>query len=112
MIIAAFASFNVSPQQLEREQKKGGKFFVRYYAPWCGFCKMMSYDYKKLFRKYKGTKVTVCQIDCDKYNSYCEKMGIEGFPTLKLYDGASLISEYEKDRTYKDMDKFLSDYLA
>ncbi|ELP89393.1 protein disulfide isomerase, putative [Entamoeba invadens IP1] len=111
LAIVSASKYDTSPKRLKRAQADGGKFFVRYYAPWCGYCQEMSHDFKKLAKELQSSSVTVCQIDCERYPDYCEKAGVDGFPTMKMYNGNDLLSDYNGERKYESMKAFLNDYL-
>lgn len=63
---------------------------VKFYAPWCGYCKQLEPIYHKLARflhsdgKYA---VNVGSVNCDKeYNKpLCSEHKIQGFPTLLVF---------------------------
>ena len=41
-----------------------------------------------LFQELKG-EASVGSIDCQKYNSFCTRHGIQSFPTIRLYPHSS-----------------------
>jgi protein disulfide-isomerase-like protein len=56
--------------------------FVKFYAPWCGHCKALAPDWKKLAGEFDGH---VGKIDCTIEQELCKAEGVKGYPTLKLY---------------------------
>ncbi|KAL7719293.1 Protein disulfide isomerase [Entamoeba marina] len=111
-IVGSLGFIDTTPTQLDSLLKSKDKYvFVRYYAPWCGYCQQMAGDYKKLSKSMNSKKVCIRQIDCDKYGDYCTTAGIEGFPTLKLYKGNRMLDDYDQPRTFKSMRKYLQSYL-
>lgn len=67
----------------------GGKHaIVEFYAPWCGHCKRMTPEFKKLGAmvesdpKLKG-RVIIAKANADEHRSIGEKFSVKGFPTIK-----------------------------
>ncbi|KAJ3058417.1 protein disulfide isomerase (PDI) protein, partial [Quaeritorhiza haematococci] len=57
---------------------------AEFYAPWCGHCKHFAPEYKKAAEKLKGL-VKVVAVDCDSHRQLCGQYGIQGFPTVKVF---------------------------
>lgn len=47
----------------------------------------------------KGSKAKLAKMDCIAYPDVCQKLKIEGYPTLKLYKGVQEIEKYPGART-------------
>ncbi len=60
-------------------------YFVLYYADWCGHCRDTKPSWIKLANKI-SPEFNVCVLDCVKYTKFSNKLGIKGFPTIKVYD--------------------------
>jgi len=58
---------------------------VKFYAPWCGHCKTLAPEYERAAEALNGSSVRLGKIDCTQNDSICAKMGIEGYPTLKVF---------------------------
>lgn len=63
---------------------------VKYYAPWCGYCKQIEPVYHKLGRylqKEAKYGVNVVSINCDEASNkpFCQLQHVKGFPTLVVY---------------------------
>lgn len=85
---------------------------VLFYAPWCGHCKTMKPDYEKLRKKYmKNPNKNVVMINCDDHKEFASKAGVQGFPSLRLYQNpkANKYVDYEGPRTAEAIETFLSD---
>ena len=94
------------------EQLKPGDneiMIVKFYAPWCGYCKKLVPDWTKCEQGYhkkrvNGKIIYVLKVNCDEYPKIGESYGVQGYPTIKIitkdgdqdYEGARNISEIEK----------------
>ena len=54
----------------------------------------MSYNYE-YYLSY------TCQVDCTENSETCGKYGVSGYPTLKIFRGGELSSDYQGPRQSK-----------
>ncbi|KAK4688153.1 protein disulfide-isomerase, partial [Tremellales sp. Uapishka_1] len=81
-----------------------GAAFVEFFAPWCGHCKKLAPIYDQLGEAMKD-KLNVIKVDCDANTALCRKHGVQGYPTLRLFNhGAE--KDYMGARTLEAMTKF------
>ena len=76
-----------------------GRWFVMFYAPWCGHCKKLKPVWAQaasnLWRKMHFAKV-----DATKHGDLKEKYDVGGFPTLKLFEKGQLSAhQFKGERT-------------
>lgn len=83
-------------------------WLVNFYAPWCPHCKNLKPIYEEASRaiRKEGIKnVKLGAIDASEYQSYAQKYGIRGFPTLKYFPAGPKTEndakEYNDDRSSK-----------
>lgn len=74
---------------------------VAYTVNWCGFCREIKGNaWPKLEAAYKGTDVSVENIDAEEHADEAKAAGVSGYPTIVLYkDGA--MKTYEGERTFE-----------
>lgn len=85
--------------QIENFSNNGEDVFAMFYAPWCPHCKTaepefdnslgrIAVDYedyiKGNYKKHKG-KVVLVKINGDNHPELIQKVGVQGFPTFKLF---------------------------
>lgn len=82
------------PEELEdRILKSPTKraWVVDFYAHWCGHCKHFAPIWEKTAEFFlEDDRIRFGAIDCAKYSSFCSKLGVHGFPTLKAYNFPSM----------------------
>lgn len=92
---------------------------VEFYAPWCGHCKRMTPEFKKLGAKIAGdaglsSRVIVGKVDADKHRPLGERFDVKGFPTILFFSRGKPVekfSVYQGPRGYDGFLKFIEEQL-
>ncbi len=100
-VLCAFAACEVGKWGVEEDEnvavltddnfeefaKNNSKFFVKFYAPWCGHCKAMAPAYSSLAKRMKEKEdgIPITKVDATIQKVLAEKYGVQGFPTLKFF---------------------------
>lgn len=89
------------------ELTTGKSCFIKYFAPWCGHCKALKPAWDELMKTYAGhPDVLVAESDCDGAGKeLCREMQVQGYPTLKYGDPASL-TDYQGARDLDGLKRF------
>ncbi|KAJ9350762.1 hypothetical protein DTO027B9_6786 [Paecilomyces variotii] len=80
---------------------------VEFYAPWCGHCQNLKPAYEKAAKNLEGlAKVAAVNCDDDANKPFCGRMGVQGFPTLKIVTpskkpGKPRVEDYKGARSAK-----------
>jgi len=84
-----------------------------YYADWCPHCTAAKPEFAKLGSTMTiGGKQVVCKaIEAEK-NPELVKEAVKGYPTIRLYDPAGKMTEYEGERTAKGFRSFVESIVG
>ena len=93
-----------SKQEIEEKMGENGVAFVKFYAPWCGWCKKLQPDWDKLTAQYDNTEVNgktvrILSVNCDEHKEVGKEYNVTGFPTLKTITHGS-VKDYNNKRTF------------
>ena len=89
---AASSVLDLIPSNFDDVVLKSNKpALVEFFAPWCGHCKKLAPVWEELATKFDSAKdkVSIAKVDADAEKSLGTRFGIQGFPTLKWFDGKS-----------------------
>ena len=99
------------PSNFDKFAFSGKPALVEFFAPWCGHCKNLVPIYEKLAQDFAFAKdkVTIAKVDADAEKSLGKRFGIQGFPTIKYFDGKSETPEdYNGGRDIDSLTEFLT----
>jgi len=103
----------------EKPKKKESKYdeyrqkpiLYSFTAKWCGHCQHFGPTFEKLRREYVDPNLLLTvNVDEEKNRDLVELHGIEGFPTIQLFDGKKL-HNYEGGRDINNIREFVNSTL-
>ncbi|ERT02118.1 protein disulfide-isomerase domain [Sporothrix schenckii ATCC 58251] len=109
---AGSAVLDLIPSNFDKVVINSGKpTLVEFFAPWCGHCKNLAPVYEDLAQAYSfSDKVQIAKVDADAEKSLGKRFGVQGFPTLKFFDGTgSDPVDYQGGRDLDSLTSFISD---
>ena len=80
---------------------------IESYAPWCGHCKKLAPEYEKAATTLKKHDLYIAKVDCTAETKTCEKHGVSGYPTLKLFKGGAFSMDYNSERNADGIVKYM-----
>lgn len=113
LVCAKSAVVDLIPTNFDDVVLKSGKpSLVEFFAPWCGHCKNLAPIYEELASSFESmsSKVTIAKADCDAHRDLGTRFGVQGFPTLKFFDGKSNTPvDYSGGRDLESLTKFITE---
>jgi protein disulfide-isomerase A6 len=105
---------DLTPENFDKVVFESSKpALVEFFAPWCGHCKNLAPIYEELATTFAqaGDKVSIAKVDADEHKSLGKKFGVQGFPTLKWFDGkkGSAPEDYSSGRDLESLTSFVSE---
>ncbi|KAI9149194.1 disulfide-isomerase erp38 [Paramyrothecium foliicola] len=104
---------DLTPDNFDKVVLKSGKpTLVEFFAPWCGHCKKLAPVWEELATSFAAhkDKVQIAKVDADAEKSLGKRFKIQGFPTLKYFDGRSEEpEEYKSGRDLESLTNFIVD---
>jgi len=108
---AASSVLDLIPNNFDKVVLESNKpALVEFFAPWCGHCKKLAPIYEELAQNFDFAKdkVSIGKVDADAEKDLGRRFGVQGFPTLKWFDGNS--DEPEDYNGGRDLES-LSDFI-
>jgi len=105
------AVIDLIPSNFDKLVLGGKPALVEFFAPWCGHCKTLAPTYEKLAADFEFAKdkLVIAKVDADSEKSLGQRFGVQGFPTIKFFDGKSEKPvDYEGGRDLESLTEFLT----
>ena len=110
---AASSVLDLIPTNFDKVVVGSGKpALVEFFAPWCGHCKNLAPVYEELAEKFAFAtdKVSIAKVDADEHKTLGRRFGVQGFPTLKWFDGKSDVpTDYNGGRDLESLSSFITE---
>lgn len=110
---ARSAVLDLIPKNFDKVVLNSGKpALVEFFAPWCGHCKNLAPIYEELGQAFAHAedKVSIAKVDADANRDLGKRFGIQGFPTIKYFDGKSDVPvDYKGGRDLESLTGFITE---
>jgi thioredoxin 2 len=81
---------------------------VDYWAPWCGPCRMVAPELKKVAERQKG-RVLVVKVNTEELSDIAERFRIQSIPTLVVFGGGKELARTTGARPASDIEAFIEE---
>ncbi|KAK6629815.1 hypothetical protein RUM43_003635 [Polyplax serrata] len=91
-----------------------GKFFIKFYAPWCGYCQKLAPMWEDLAKSLENDEnVGIAKLDCTIHRTVCNTLEIKGYPTLLWMQDGKVVSsieveKYQGQRTESELKSYVN----
>lgn len=105
------AVIDLIPDNFDKIAISGKPALVEFFAPWCGHCKTLAPVYEQLAHNFAFAKdqVVIAKVDADAEKTLGKRFGVQGFPTIKFFDGKSdKPTDYDGGRDLESLTEFIS----
>jgi len=100
---------DLTPENFDQIVNGGKHALVEFYAPWCGHCKRMTGEFKKLGEIIEAdptlkSRVVVGKVNADTHKELGGKFEVRGFPTILYFGRGKAVNKesagkYDQART-------------
>ena len=80
---------------------------VDYWAPWCGPCRMVAPELKKVASRQAGQAIVV-KVNTDELSDVGQRFGIRSIPTLAVFAGGKEIARESGARPADEIEAFIA----
>jgi thioredoxin domain-containing protein 5 len=92
----------------EKLMELDGIVFVKFYVPWCSWCKILDPTWKELPTRFLAKDpVRIARIDCTHAVTTCKANNITIYPTLILFKRGKKNEEYNGVTELKTLHRFV-----
>lgn len=97
--------YELTDKFLQAYKNEDRLWLVKFYAPWCHFCKDLEPIYMQVAQRLakEGSSVIVGRLDCTKYTNF--DFPVRGFPTI-LFISKDFTVEFDGDRNIDEITDF------
>lgn len=96
--------FELSDKFISLYKEDGRSWLVKFYAPWCHYCRQLEPVYMQVAQELaqEGSQVVVGRLDCTRFTSVATHFPVRGFPTI-LFINKDFMVEFDGDRSKEDI---------
>ncbi len=84
---------------------------VDYWAPWCGPCRMVAPELKKIAAAHRG-RLVVAKVNTEALQDLAMRFGIQSIPTMALFSGGREVSRTVGARPAAGIEAFIDQAIG
>jgi thioredoxin-like negative regulator of GroEL len=85
------AVFNVNDTNFNQELANNNKVVVKYYADWCGSCKLFAPKYKRLSGDERFTGIHFLEVNAEESPEARKIAGVDNLPFFAIFKDGQLV---------------------
>lgn len=89
----------VNDSEFKNELESGSKFMVKYYADWCGNCRLFAPKYKKISEKEAYQNIKFLEVNAEQNPEARDLGNVKNLPSFAIFQDGKLI---KSDATSKE----------
>ena len=82
---------NISDVNFQKELNENNKVVVKYYADWCGSCKLFAPKYKRLSNDERFTDITFLEVNAEENEKARKAANVDNLPFFAIFKDGDLV---------------------
>jgi len=105
----------ISPAEFSVHIDKG-LWIIMYGANWCKYTQKLTPKWLGLQNRIRAENlsrdINIAKVECSKYKDFCTSQGIDGYPTIYLYENGQKYEEYQGNHEINEMFTYVQEQVA
>lgn len=108
-VVAADDVLDLSADNFDDVVAQHDVMLIEFFAPWCGHCKRLAPEYEKAATQLKKADpaVPLAKVDCPANTDLCQRFGVSGYPSLKIFRNGEFSKDYNGPRETDGIVKYM-----
>lgn len=85
------AVLNVTDTEFKSQLESAEKVVVKYYADWCGNCRLFAPKYKRVSNEDENADVVFLEVDAEKNPEARRAAGVDNLPFMAVFKNGELV---------------------
>lgn len=81
----------ITDREFEKTLKENNKVIVKYYADWCGSCKLFAPKFRRLSNKEEFEDIKFIKVNAEQNELARKKAGVDNLPYFAVFKDGSLV---------------------